>query len=130
MWRRAPARLRIASPSWRSLLGFAGSDRFVVSETVFPRVCAPVSSSLHSSPFQRTHPLFSPEGSAYWFGIFLFVAVCRDTDFIYLLIEVDSVTKKTVEDVLPIATGLEREEIEADLEVRIFFGFMLLLLSL
>ena len=30
-------------------------------------------------------------------------------------------TKKTVEDVMPIATGHEREELEAELEVRLFF---------
>ncbi|CAA7408852.1 unnamed protein product [Spirodela intermedia] len=96
MWRKAPAGLRILSSSWRSVLGIGGSSGGVGSfshETLRNRVCATLSSSLHSSPFQGTSPLFSPDAA-------------------------DAVTNKKVEDIMPIATGHEKEELEAELEGR------------
>ena len=48
-------------------------------------------------------------------SIFLSIVICANL-FGYVLGE-NVVTKKRVEDVMPIATGLEREELEAELEV-------------
>lgn len=38
----------------------------------------------------------------------------------YLLCETENAVKKSVEDVMPIATGHEREELEAELQVSDF----------
>ena len=42
-----------------------------------------------------------------------------------IILAVETIAKKKVEDVMPIATGHEKEEIEAELEVlpRVFFVF-------
>ncbi|XP_078428860.1 rubredoxin-like superfamily protein [Wolffia australiana] len=95
LWRRAPARLQILSSSWRSVFSIAGSNPSAGSlspETLRTRVCATLSSSLHSSPFHRTLPFFAPEGAA---------SVAKD-----------------VESIMPIATGLEKEELQAEIEGR------------
>ncbi|MQL88860.1 hypothetical protein Taro_021432 [Colocasia esculenta] len=95
MWRRAPSQIQTLASSWRSVLRHGGSAS--PAQTLHHRLLPTLSSSLHSSPFHRTSPLFASDAGA---G------------------KADTVTKKSVEDVMPIATGLEREELEADLEGR------------
>ncbi|MQM06505.1 hypothetical protein Taro_039334 [Colocasia esculenta] len=95
MWRRFPAHLRTLTASFRSAGRIGGGGSSSSSGILRGLAPASLSSSLHSSPFQKTPPLFSAEAD-----------------------KVDTVTKKKVEDVMPIATGLEREELEADLEGR------------
>ncbi|XP_068652402.1 cytochrome c oxidase subunit 5b-1, mitochondrial isoform X1 [Aristolochia californica] len=86
MWRRLNT-LAV----WRSALGLRRSV-----PQVNRSLASLHSSSPSSSPFQNSPPFFSQHGTSD--------------------IDVSSGGKKRVEDVMPIATGLEREEIEAELE--------------
>uniref|UniRef100_A0A1D1XRL2 Cytochrome c oxidase subunit 5b-2, mitochondrial n=1 Tax=Anthurium amnicola TaxID=1678845 RepID=A0A1D1XRL2_9ARAE len=95
MWRRVPAQLQTLGSSWRSVPGLGGSRSGASAQALRGGVLATLSSSLHSSPFEATSPRFSAEAD-----------------------NANTVTKKRVEDVMPIATGLEREELEAELEGR------------
>ncbi|KAJ0985661.1 hypothetical protein J5N97_004017 [Dioscorea zingiberensis] len=89
MWQRSSSQLRTLASPWRSASHF----RCPVSQALLTTM----SSSLHStpspSPFQKTSPLFSSHSD-------------------------EAFLKKRVEDVMPIATGHEREELEAELEGR------------
>ncbi|CAA7403147.1 unnamed protein product [Spirodela intermedia] len=93
MWRRLPGQLQILASTWRSGLRPGGRDSSFVG-ILRNRALASLSPSVESS-IQKTAPIFSS-------GI----------DKTGIL------TQKRVEDVLPIATGHEREEIEAELEGR------------
>ncbi|XP_010249991.1 PREDICTED: cytochrome c oxidase subunit 5b-2, mitochondrial-like [Nelumbo nucifera] len=97
MWRRVSSHLQ-ALVSWRSAVKL---DRSVISgeKILRNRALTSLSSSSAPYPFQRTAPLFSHQATS-------------DADTIL------SKGKKRVEDVIPIATGHEREELEAELEGR------------
>ncbi|XP_077211651.1 cytochrome c oxidase subunit 5b-1, mitochondrial-like [Tasmannia lanceolata] len=96
MWRRVSAQLQTLA-QWRSIssMKLGRSDG---GESLKNRFIPSASSYLHSSspaPFKKTPPLFSSDEE-----------------------NIMSKGKKRVEDVMPIATGHEREEIEAELEGR------------
>ncbi|KAJ4953884.1 hypothetical protein NE237_030716 [Protea cynaroides] len=92
MWRRASSQLQTLLP-WRSALNL---NRSVIAGKQTLRNRA-LTSAPSSSPFQRTALLFSNQASS-------------DADTIV------SKEKKRVEEVMPIATGHEREELQSELE--------------
>ncbi|XP_042511466.1 cytochrome c oxidase subunit 5b-1, mitochondrial-like isoform X1 [Macadamia integrifolia] len=94
MWRRASSHLQTLVP-WRSALNL---NRSVIAgeKALRNRV---LNSGSSPSAFQRTAPLFSNQFSSESGAVL-------------------SNEKKRVEDVMPIATGHEREELEAELEGR------------
>ncbi|XP_042511468.1 cytochrome c oxidase subunit 5b-1, mitochondrial-like [Macadamia integrifolia] len=94
MWRRASSHLQTLVP-WRSALNL---NRSVIAGEKALRNRALTSGSSPSA-FQRTAPLFSNQFSSESGAVL-------------------SKEKKRVEDVMPIATGHEREELEAELEGR------------
>ncbi|XP_043701475.1 cytochrome c oxidase subunit 5b-2, mitochondrial-like [Telopea speciosissima] len=94
MWRRASSHLQTLVP-WRSGLNL---NRSVTAGEKTLRNRA-LTSGPSPSAFQRTAPLFSNQATS-------------DSDTIL------SKEKKRVEDVMPIATGHEREELQAELEGR------------
>ncbi|KAL6985295.1 Cytochrome c oxidase subunit 5b-2, mitochondrial [Sarracenia purpurea var. burkii] len=88
MWRRAATQIQSLAP-WCRLNRSVAISGHITAAT--PRSLTSASSSTHSTPFQHTSSLF-PHRAASDSG------------------------KKRVEDVMPIATGHEREELEAELE--------------
>ncbi|OVA00490.1 Cytochrome c oxidase [Macleaya cordata] len=94
MWRRISVHLQSVSP-WRSVL----KQNNVIIRPNQRLINSASSSSATIFPFHRTAPLFSQHATS-------------DSDTIL------SKGKKAVEDVMPIATGHEREEIEAELQGR------------
>ncbi|XP_010254330.1 PREDICTED: cytochrome c oxidase subunit 5b-1, mitochondrial-like [Nelumbo nucifera] len=97
MWRRVSSQLQTLV-AWRSAMKL---ERSVIGgeKILRNRALTSASSSPAPSPFQRTAPLFSHQASS-------------DADTTL------SNGKKMVEDIMPIATGHEREELEAELEGR------------
>ncbi|OVA00488.1 Protein kinase domain [Macleaya cordata] len=94
MWRRISVHFQSVSP-WRSVL----KQNNVIIRPNQRLINSASSSSATIFPFHRTAPLFSQHATS-------------DSDTIL------SKGKKAVEDVMPIATGHEREEIEAELQGR------------
>ncbi|XP_077211254.1 cytochrome c oxidase subunit 5b-2, mitochondrial-like [Tasmannia lanceolata] len=94
MWRRVSAKLQTLAPWKPAAMKLLRSDG---GESIRNRALLSAYSSLHSSPapspFQKTAPLFSSDAE-----------------------NIMAKGKKRVEDIMPIATGHEREELEAELE--------------
>ncbi|XP_057510435.1 cytochrome c oxidase subunit 5b-1, mitochondrial-like [Actinidia eriantha] len=96
MWRRASNQLERLAP-WRQLNRSVAVSGHI-SAAAITRSHTSASSSQHSTSFQKNPNLFSHRSAS-------------DSDIILK-------GKKRVEDVMPIATGHEREELEAKLEGR------------
>ncbi|KAA8525378.1 hypothetical protein F0562_007204 [Nyssa sinensis] len=100
MWRRLVSTQLQTLSTWRRLApGLIRSAAISGHITTTTRSHNPISSSSHTTPFQPTPTLFSQRAIS-------------DADTIL------SKGKKRIEHLMPIATGHEREELEAELEGR------------